>query len=377
MVIFHADECRKSKISHGSQYFTAENDEQLEAVSFYTTDVGTSYSISIYTGVEECQPQSGTLKLENQTGTEVYSGYHTIELDHPVKLNKGERFSNVIELENPNYTSPVAIEMCITPTPDYVPQYLGNGGESYAFVNDEWFDICGSMADDAYVTNVCIKGFTNPLPDSDSAVSTVRFSEMEGPIPDGTEISLSANGTEEVYYSFDNSSYEKYTSPITIDFTAGENVTLYAYGVDNMGNPGNTEEKEYTKASSELTDLAVQYGDKKEYYKTEDFTEKNIYLSKFDDKVSFMAQGTDKIFLDGEEVNSADWNEKVFTSPGKTTVKIVSESEGKNPTEYVFNIYKNEISFDYENETIIYDQDAYTVKDENGNILASDLYVLK
>lgn len=85
-----------------------------------------------------------------------------------------------------------------------------------------------------------------------------------------------------------------------------------------------------------------------------------------------MAQGTDKIFLDGEEVNSADWNEKVFTSPGKTTVKIVSEVEGKNPTEYVFNIYKNEISFDYENETIIYDRDAYTVKDENGNILASD-----
>lgn len=352
--------------------FTAENDEQLEAVSFYTTDVGTSYFISIYTGVEEGQPQSGTLKLENQTGTEVYSGYHTIELDHPVKLNKGERFSIVIELENPNYTSPVAIEMCITPTPDYVPQYLGNGGESYAFVNGEWFDICGSMADDAYVTNVCIKGFTNPLPDSDSAVSTVRFSEMEGPVPDGTEISLSANGTEEIYYSFDNSSYEKYTAPITIDFTAGENVTLYAYGVDQQGNRGNTVEKEYTKASSELTDLAVQYGDKKEYYKTEDFTEKNIYLSKFDDKVSFMAQGTDKIFLDGEEVNSADWNEKVFTSPGKTTVKIVSKAEGKNPTEYVFNIYKNEISFDYENETIIYDQDAYTVKDGNGNILASD-----
>ena len=245
--------------------FTAENDEQLEAVSFYTTDVGTSYSISIFTGVEEGQPQSGTLKLENQTGTEVYSGYHTIELDHPVKLNKGERFSIVIELENPNYTSPVAIELCITPTPDYVPQYLGNGGESYAFVNGEWFDICGSMADDAYVTNVCIKGFTNPLPDSDSAVSTVRFSEMEGPIPDGTEISLSANGTEEIYYSFDNSSYEKYTSPITIDFTVGENVTLYAYGVDNTGQPVAKNTK-YVKRVIGLPGDTVTYKNNGELY---------------------------------------------------------------------------------------------------------------
>lgn len=359
------------KSAKAANIFTAENDEQLEAVSFYTTDVGTSYSISIYTGVDEGQPQSGTLKLENQTGTELYSGYHTIELDHPVKLNKGERFSIVIDFENPTYTAPVAIEMCIMPTPDYVPKYLGSGGESYGFVNGKWLDVCGVIEDDAYITNVCIKGFTNPLPDSDSAVSTVRFSEMEGPVPDGTEISLTANGTKEIYYSFDNSSFEKYTAPITIDFTSGESVTLYAYGVDNEGSRGNTVQKQYTKASSELTDLAVKYDGKTEYCETENFTEKNIYLPKDENTVQFMAQGTDKIFLDGVEVNSSDWNEKVFASPGKTTVKIVSKADGKNTTEYVFNIYKSEMSFDYENETIIYDQDAYTVKDENGNTLNS------
>lgn len=41
--------------------FTAESDEMLEAVSFYTTDANTNYTVSVYTGVSEGQPETGTV----------------------------------------------------------------------------------------------------------------------------------------------------------------------------------------------------------------------------------------------------------------------------------------------------------------------------
>ncbi len=46
---------KASKSGYMSNIFTAESYEQLEAVSFYTTDAGTEYEISVYTGVNSGQ----------------------------------------------------------------------------------------------------------------------------------------------------------------------------------------------------------------------------------------------------------------------------------------------------------------------------------
>lgn len=112
--------------------------------------------------MEEGKPESGQLMLKKQTGIEPYSGYHTIELDEPVKMNKGERFSIVVDFINPEFAALLPIEWCLKPEndPDYVPEYMENSGESYVLCEGIWEDVAGSLHDDIfYITNVCIKGF--------------------------------------------------------------------------------------------------------------------------------------------------------------------------------------------------------------------------
>jgi len=241
--------------------FTAESDEQLEAVSFYTTDAGARYHISVYTGVEDGQPTSGTCALAEQSGRETYAGYHTIELDEPVALKTGEQFSIVVTFENPGYTLPVPIEWCPMPSDNYVPVYMGDGGESYIYTQNGWQDVAGPTDNHYYITNVCIKGFTNPLPDSGAAVPQVRFSKMEGPVADGTSLSLSTTGEADIYWS-DGDSFQRYTGPISLDAldAAGDSVTIRAYA-EADGKRGNTTSRTFTRATALLSDLAVRYGD--------------------------------------------------------------------------------------------------------------------
>lgn len=105
--------------------FTAESDEILEVVSFYTTDANTSYTVSVYTSVSEGAPETGTAYRAVQSGTEPYAGYHTIELDTSIPLKAGEKFSIVVELENPTYESPLAVEWGPMQSEDFVPQSAG------------------------------------------------------------------------------------------------------------------------------------------------------------------------------------------------------------------------------------------------------------
>ena len=366
-----AEDPEQAKTAKAANIFTAEGDEQLEAVSFYTTDAGTQYTISVYTGVEEGQPESGTQQLKGQTGTEPYAGYHTIELEHPVKLAKGERFSVVITYENPDFAAPLAIEWCTKPTKDYLPEHLGSGGESYVCVNETWEDVAGDITDKWYITNVCIKGFTNPLPESDTAVASVRFSEMEGPLADGTDISLTAEGAEEIYYSVDGAAYQKYTAPLTLDFAQQDAHTVAAYAVDN-GKQGNTVEKVYTKAVAQLTDLALKYDGVVEHCETDGLTKHFVYLPNCADNVQVMAQSADKIRVNGQMLNSSDWSDGISLTPGETTeITIEVTGSGKTPSTYTLEAYRSMLIFDYEAETVSYDDTNYTVMDTQGNEIKS------
>ena len=356
----------------GANIFTAEGDEMLEAVSFYTTDAGTKYSISVYTGVEEGKPESGQLMLKEQTGIEPYSGYHTIELDEPVKLNKGERFSIVVDFINPEFAAPLPIEWCLKPEndPDYVPEYMGNGGESYVLCEGIWEDVAGSLHDDIfYITNVCIKGFTNPLPESGEAVSTVRFSEMEGPLADKSKLTLTTEGADEIWYSVDGAEYQKYTGALTLDFSKETRQTMSAYAIENE-KQGNTVEKIYTKAVAQLTDLAIKSQNGVQYFETDGFKEQEIFLFQNCDYVRIMAQSGDKITVNGKGLNSADWSNEIPLSSGETTeITVEVQGEGKTSSTYTLQIYRSMLSYNYGAELICFDDDKYSVKDADGNEL--------
>lgn len=323
--------------------FTAEGDEQLEAVSFYTTDVGTRYHISVYTGVEEGQPTSGTCALSEQSGRENYAGYHTIELNQPVALEKGERFSIVVTFENPTYRMPIPIEWCPMPSSNYVPVHMGNGGESYVLSNDTWYDVAGSThGNDYYITNVCIKGFTNPLPKSGSAISTVRFSEMEGPVAEGTQLSLSTDDGSDIYWSADGSSYQLYSGPIALDGldSAGDQVTIRAYA-EKEDQRGNTSSKTYTRAEAQLSDLAIKYGNKIQHFDVSQSAQ-SITLPIEAESVQVMGQSSDAITINGQNVASGEWSAPVALSIGETaSINVSLSGSGKSDTTTLLNITRS------------------------------------
>ncbi len=111
-VSISADANQKKLSGYMSNVFTAENDDPVTAVSFYTTEDDAEYEISVYKNVKisssKPSPVNGTLVSE-ASGSEKYAGYHTIRLENPVDVKKGDVFSVVVKLTNHN--SPYVIPM--------------------------------------------------------------------------------------------------------------------------------------------------------------------------------------------------------------------------------------------------------------------------
>lgn len=174
-----------------SNVFTATGDEIIKAAAFYTTAHNASYSIQVYTNIKnERNPESGEAVFsEEQTGNEPYAGYHTIQLDQPAYVEKGETFSVVVEVENPVsydellYTEtiyPVACEIKgssggVTYDTDIQP------GESFISLDGKnWkdaasFDKTAFETDSFEVANVCLKAFTvDRLPEAQTHLKEVH-----------------------------------------------------------------------------------------------------------------------------------------------------------------------------------------------------------
>ena len=322
--------------------FTASGNEQLEAVSFYTTDANTDYDISVYTGVDAANPESGTKALAKQSGKESYAGYHTIELEEPVKLTKGERFSIVVTFRNPTYSQPLAIEWCPTPDNKTVPTYMGNGGESYIYKEGKWQDVAGHTGSGYYITNVCIKGFTNPLPASGAAVSGVRFSEPEGCVANNTALTLSAADDATIYWST-GADYKPYNGPITLEGleSNGDRITVSAYAEKN-GKRGNTTTKTYSRATAQLTDLAVMINGKPHHFSTALGAERSLAVPDDVTSVQVMAQSGDRISLNGKPLDSAAWSEPIAIAANKATnIVVTANAPNKSTGDYVITLRRN------------------------------------
>ncbi len=376
-------EAEDSRSAYMSNIFTAEETEQLDAVSFYTTDAGAKYEISVYTGLtDQNDPSSGKKLTKTQTGTEPYAGYHTIELDEPVLVTKGEAFSVVVKLTNPEYPFPLPVEFCLMPSEKEEPEFMGNGGESYVSTDGEtWIDAAHTDQVDEenatryYIANVCLKAFTNP-------VSTVSFSRMEGPVALGTKLELSAPGADEIYYrvfrdepqgagSQAQGAAQKYTGPITI----GENMKVQAWAVTD-GAAGEVKEKIYTQAKSELSSLVLSQDSgitSLDISRLDGDTYSiSTYVAKNSKKVRIQAQGTDTVTVNGKVITSGDWAEISMAAPGEiTTINVRSEAAGNTPVEYTLRVYRSALSYDYRAETVVFDENLYQLTDQKGNAIGN------
>lgn len=167
----------------GANLFTAQTDEVLNAVSFYTPTENAQYEVVIRTNVIK-NPSEGieVARMKGVIGTE---GYHTITLDKSVTLAAGQKFAVLLNMIASESSYPLMIE---SPIAGYSSKATAGVGESFISSNgSSWSDITrlGGFRN----TNVCIKAFTD-MTGNDEPVPTPtpKPTAIPTPTPEPTEI---------------------------------------------------------------------------------------------------------------------------------------------------------------------------------------------
>ncbi|MBP1564954.1 MAG: chitobiase/beta-hexosaminidase C-terminal domain-containing protein [Oscillospiraceae bacterium] len=365
--------------------FTAQKDEVITYAGLYTTDNNAEYEITIYTGLtDETSPVSGQ-KSDITSGTEEFAGYHTIKLDKPVAVKKGEKFSIVAKLTNPEHLYPIPVESCVILCENKISMNASDiskskissssdYGESFISSNGtRWTDTKGMKIEQAYenislpdtnvvyyIGNVCLKAFGD---DTDK----IFFSQDSEEVALGSKTELSSVDTGNIYYTTDGSIPDEnsciYTEPITIT----DDMTINAAVIEN-GTTGKIYSKHYTQAQAVLSSLTINGTLAELTTNGNTNTELSYVLEGVSDYVTLLPVGCCTIEINGKKIISGHKSENIMISPGYNEIMIRCTEEGKKTTEYKLNVFKNYASVDYFNETIHFDETITTVRSEDGHI---------
>ena len=134
--------------------FTAEDDQPISAVSFYTAEDDVEYEIIIYDSYKYGELES---PLFSQTGIIEYTGFHTIELPELVWLNSGDDFYVYLSLSKGGQpydcTSEIPVLLGTLAMGTTVRSNAQLGQSFYKDESGEWVDL--TTFDDS--ANFCIK----------------------------------------------------------------------------------------------------------------------------------------------------------------------------------------------------------------------------
>lgn len=132
--------------------YKAGENEELAAVSFYATDVDTSYQVFVVKDFEDSEDLNDrTLVAE---GSFQSSGYYTVRLDKPVSLPDNEKFAVVVYIRTPGSIHPVAIEY---DADERTKEFDISDGEGYiSLYGNKWVN-----TEEQQECNLCLKAFTN------------------------------------------------------------------------------------------------------------------------------------------------------------------------------------------------------------------------
>lgn len=138
--------------------FTAESNDALSAVSFYTNGPNSEYEVWLYAY------NNGTLTPNKRlgSGSITYAGYHTIKLSNGTQLTSGSKFAVAVKLTTPSETKDddpylLALE---EPVSGYSSQAESSKGQSFVSGDgSSWIDLKDTDHPNA---NVCLKAFTSP-----------------------------------------------------------------------------------------------------------------------------------------------------------------------------------------------------------------------
>jgi C1A family cysteine protease len=132
--------------------YTANSDELLRAVGFYTTGKDTSYEIYYVDGF--VNEDSFDKKILVQSGKIANSGYHTVDLDKAVGLVEGQKYAVVVKIKTPGETKPIAIEY----RANYATRNVDiSDGEGYISYNGRSWE----HVEETKECNICLKMYTD------------------------------------------------------------------------------------------------------------------------------------------------------------------------------------------------------------------------
>lgn len=132
--------------------YRAGEDEELAAVSFYATDVDTTYQVYVVSEFED-EDSLNDRKLVAE-GSFEQAGYYTVRLDDAVKLKDNQKFAVVVHIQTPGSVHPVAIEYNAD---SRTREFDITDGEGYiSLYGNKWMS-----AEKNKDCNLCLKAFTN------------------------------------------------------------------------------------------------------------------------------------------------------------------------------------------------------------------------
>ncbi|HJI32405.1 MAG TPA: lectin like domain-containing protein [Lachnospiraceae bacterium] len=209
--------------------FTATGTQSLKAVGVETQNPNINYTVNIYTDIaNSSNPESGTL-VRTQTGSFTYQGFHTIKMDNPLTLTKGEKFSVVIKLESMDGKSGACYVMESKYNLGNAASWYcgGEKGQSF-YYNYGWRDMVESMGG-----NVRIKAYTDDVQiQKPSAPSGLSVSNTIASLTLKWNVVTDATGYE-IYRAGTDGKYSKITTVTSTSYvdTNVKNNTQYSYKI--------------------------------------------------------------------------------------------------------------------------------------------------
>ncbi|MBU0985297.1 MAG: PKD domain-containing protein [candidate division Zixibacteria bacterium] len=158
---YHGWRETKTDVSEAFSAFESVGGQPIRSVSFYSADDNVSFTAIIYDNFED-----GQLKdpLATTSGTIEYTGFHTIDLDHPFCLEDGDDFYVYVSLSAGGhaYDCTSDIPVLLGATGRTIVESSADPGQSFFYRNGSWNDLYydGDMS-----ANFCIKALSGPLCD--------------------------------------------------------------------------------------------------------------------------------------------------------------------------------------------------------------------
>ncbi|MCF8297479.1 MAG: T9SS type A sorting domain-containing protein [Saprospiraceae bacterium] len=154
---YHGWRDTKANTTEAFNHFVADSSETIKSVSFYTAVDSVNYTIKIYDKF-----QAGVLvdTLSVKSGFINYTGFHTVDLTHPVSLLPHDDFYVYLYLSTGGQpydkTSEVPVLLCGNNSKTIVTS-SANPGESFYKSGSQWIDL--NTFDTT--ANFCIKALTD------------------------------------------------------------------------------------------------------------------------------------------------------------------------------------------------------------------------